>query len=155
MTQNPTCSQSVAELNQTFICSKEIKVTTRPPAWELEGWNWSGRVAQTLKTPGLCQKSQVGHRPPTASAWHAVATKERGITNGNAPATRKHLSHISGENRSQRGVCKQGRGRGRAVHRRRVSKFVFFKIKARTGDAPQRTFRSKLNPGHGGTGLEA
>lgn len=53
------------------------------------------------------------------------------IRSRDAPATRKHLSENAVENRSQRGVCKHGWGQGRAVHQSRVSKFMFFKIKAR------------------------
>lgn len=46
---------------------------------------------------------------------------------------------------------KDGDGEGQS----RVSKFMFFKIKAHTEDALQRMFWSKLNSGHGFTGLKA
>lgn len=80
---------------------------------------------------------------------HTQARDDVPHKNHSAPATRERLSQTAVGNRSQRGVCKQGWGRGRAVHRSRVREFMFFKIKAHMEDALQGMSWSKLSPGHG------
>lgn len=63
---------------------------------------------------------------------------------------RKHLSHDCDAlgNRSQRGVCKQAPGRGRAICQLTVTRFMFFKIKAHMEDALQGLFWSRPKSGH-------